>query len=49
MTKETYLSPATELLYVRFEENMMSPQGVNWAKKPGGVSGEDLFEDGEEF
>jgi len=40
--KQTYLSPETDLLVVRFEENIMSP-GVGTSGAAGGI------DEGEEY
>jgi hypothetical protein len=50
MIKKHYEIPESELLLVKFEENIMSLRnGVNYSNTPGGAGGDDVYDDGDEF
>lgn len=49
-TKNTYLSPVTEILVVRFEGSLMNISGgANYSSTPGGAGGDDDYDDSESF
>lgn len=49
-TKQGYVAPLSDLLVVRFEENILNVSGgANWASQAGGAGGNDSYSDGEDF
>ncbi len=48
--KTTYERPTTDLLVIRFEQNLLNVSGgANYSKTAGGAGGDDTFDDGESF
>ena len=49
-TKQGYVAPLSDLLVVRFEENLLTiSNGVNYSNTVGGAGGNDVYDDDDAF